>query len=184
MWEREISALAASLRPSLHRLMRGDNVTLRGQRVSWASIPASTERNPSLHTPLPNDRPRNEPTFDKALWDDRAKAKAPVEERNALHLAGRHISKLQESLARKERWCSVLPLRGHPDPFPQATRPKSPCPDRLRQSTRSRMTHDSTGRKSSPEIIPTLDPKPIATGGYLSQREGTVIMEDFSFTRI
>ena len=26
--------------------------------------------------------------FDKAFWDERAKAKAPVEQRNTLHLAG------------------------------------------------------------------------------------------------
>jgi hypothetical protein len=86
--------------------------------------------------------------LDNAFWHEIAKAKASVEKRNALDFAVQPIiSKLQKNLARKERWCSVLPPPAHPDPFRQVTQPKSPWPDRLRQSNRFPMTHDSTGRK-------------------------------------
>src|SRR6476469_6057460 len=111
--------------------MRGDNVILLGQsfpapRFPLPRFPASTERNPNLRRPLPNDRPRSEPSLRQSLLGPSSQSRrrgtecAPV---------GRQpvISKLQESLARKERCCSVLRSPAHPDPFWQATRPKPLC---------------------------------------------------------
>src|SRR4030095_8328075 len=139
--------------------MRGDNVLLRGRRFPGPRLPASTERNPSLHTPLANDRPRSESSLRQNLLGQTSQGQNPRRGAEAARLSRQPIiSKLQESLARKERWCSVLPSPAHPDPFRQATRPESPWPDRLRQSNRSPMTRDSIGKKWNPEIIPTLDP--------------------------
>src|SRR5262245_61273929 len=128
--------------------MRGDNVLLLGKRFPGCRLPASTERNPSLHTPLANDPPRSEPSLRQSLLGRTSQGQSS---RRGTECApvGRQpiISKLQESLVRKEQWCSVPLSPARPDSFRQATLPKSPWPDRLRQSNRSPMTHDSTGRK-------------------------------------
>src|SRR4030095_12832814 len=145
--------------PSPHRLTQGDNVLLLGQRFPGSRLRATSERNPRSNTPPANDRPRSESTPRQRLLARNSQGQSFRRETERARLCNQPIiSKLQKNLARKERWCSVLPSPAHPDPFRQVTQPKSPWPDRLRQSNRFPMTRDLTGRKWSPEKVPTLDP--------------------------